>query len=116
MSDIHRHSRTQSLSPSISESLDKSGNFEFEFTEDIEEKVRFGDDDSEDSKSKKPSEVAYEDITNTPSTTPIAIQSPSLSYTPSNADSTSTSLFGSIYSLGEAMLSFIRGKFVTNYY
>lgn len=109
MSDNRRRSRTQSLPISEATEFNLSGDTDENFSiEEINEEI-------EDlAQSRRPSSIAKEEISQARrfSEKLSAPSSPSESSSeqPAAANSSTHSLMGSIYSLGGAVWSFIRGK------
>lgn len=107
MSDNRRRSRTQSLP--ISEAT------EFNLSKDTNDSIEEINEEIEDlAQSRRPSSIAKEEISQARrfSEKLSAPSSPSESSSeqPAAANSSTHSLMGSIYSLGGAVWSFIRGK------
>lgn len=114
----NRRTRVQSLPAAAQPSVLKDQHI---FESDIEEEENFeADDETSQINSRRPSTVAKEEIAQArrlneriSGNVSINNQSPNLSSVSSVQSSTGgskTSLFGSLYSLGGAVLSFIRGK------
>ena len=125
----NRRNRVQSLPVStLPDELAQTLRDQQIFESDIEEENYEADDETSQIDSRRPSTVAREEIaqarrlserlssgTSKNSSPILLVNSTTDSSLPSSTGSTKSSLFGSIYSLGGAVWSFIRGKLQFSY-